>query len=164
MNIIRAILFFSIFLSIYSGMHYYVYKNLLVIFNYPLFLRFLVIIMGLLFPAIRILLVWKDFCVGSFLALIAALWLGIVFILTTWFFFAYILEKILGIMDLTHSISRIHLNTGVAVILIPMLILGLFSALKKPAVVKYTIDRSARYKKNRSVRIVQISDLHIGME
>ncbi|MEO7424995.1 MAG: metallophosphoesterase [Fibrobacteria bacterium] len=151
-------------LSAWSLMHWYVFQNFAAIGVSRAFLIPVLWALALSFPILRLLtLKWRN-SLTRILNWIAACWMGSVFVLSFWFLISSGVRRLAGLLGFAGLAADAGLwiaSTAFAVA--GMIGWGLLKAFRGPKEVRYAIDRSARYRRGESVRIVQISDVHLGL-
>jgi predicted MPP superfamily phosphohydrolase len=153
--------FLAVVISSWSGMHYYAFRNLAAAGVDVSILRPLIWALALTFPASRILsLRWRSAPVRA-LYWIGAAWTGLIFMLCFWFFAAWLLRHGLSALGVATDPRPWALAVTAAVAV--MGAYGFWRALRGPVVARFEIDRSERYGLGREVRIVQLSDVHLGI-
>ncbi len=150
-------------LSAWSLMHWYVYHNLSALGFSKAILVPALWALSLSFPFLRLFtLRWRN-PVTRVLYWIAAFWMGTVFLFSFWFLIASGLRHLAGLAGLPSADDPARWILATALAVTVMIAWGLFNALRAPREVRYAIDRSERYGKNLTARIVQISDVHLGL-
>lgn len=156
------LLFLALFLGIWGGMHYYIYVNLSRLGWGHGWLALLLGFLALAFPAARLLAFrWRRAGLRA-LYWIGSLWMGAAFLLAFWFAVGSLVRRLLHAAGAAAADPRAW-TAAVAVAVAAMVAWGIFLAARGPGVVKYRIDRRARYGAGRKARIVQISDVHLGL-
>jgi predicted MPP superfamily phosphohydrolase len=162
MSPVRLVLFICVALAVYGGMHYYVYRNLLVVASKIAWFKWAFLAMSLSFPVVMFLGHGSPMCPGKWPTRLASLWLGVVFQLFVWFLVARIVRwlwaRVPGLPEVRHDVV-------VWVVVACVLVLstyGFIRVLAGPTTVKYTVDRASKYGVGNKVRIVQLSDVHLG--
>ena len=147
----------------WAAMHWYAYVNLAAIGVDRNLLVPALWILALAFPVARALtLRWRNPAM-RLLYWTAAVWMGSVFLLSFWFLVSALLRRIAKLAGLPAAYHPAIWILCTAVAVLAMILWGLFKALSGPKEVRYAIDHSARYKAGKTVRILQISDVHLGL-
>lgn len=162
MSIPRLITFLTIAMSVYFGMHYWVYRNLSVLTDGRAWFKWVFILLALTFPAVQIISHTCPFCPGVWVTRLAAFWLGLIFMLFLWFFFAWLLRTIVGLIPGLPEMHKKYWVLTVTLLVFGMAAWGMIQGLRPPRTVRYTIDRREHFGLDRSLRIVQLSDMHLG--
>ncbi|MFC1585801.1 metallophosphoesterase [Fibrobacterota bacterium] len=162
MNIARFLLFILIAFTIYFGMHYYVYHNLAVLTSNWKWFKWVFIGLALSFPAVEIIGHASPLCPGPWTMRLASLWLGIVFLLFFWLLAINLLHFLISIIPGSPFIPKSYRIMAVMAWVLITCVWGLISGLSQPETVTYQVDRSERFKSGKLLRIVQLSDLHLG--
>lgn len=168
---VRLLIFLGIYLLIYGGMHVYIYRKAMPLIPSG---RWLVIVIFCLLAAAPILLVRFSHSGLKSVALplgwIAYLWMGFAFIffsafivLDLYHLFVKIAER-LGGFDASRIIFQSPLHSAILVMLLAVLIsiYGLCAA-RQINVKSVTIPTKKAGAISPSLRIVQISDVHLGL-
>ncbi len=144
-------------------MHYYAYRNLLHLGWDRHWLIAGLWVLALLVPVIRFAhLKWKNAFLEGFYW-IGAIWAGALFMLNFWFWIANIFRSIFHHFHLEiASDPGPWVATAFSAVIL-MTIWGFISVKRGPFHVNFSLDRSKRYGKNQSLRLVQISDVHLGI-
>jgi len=162
--ILLNIIAFFIGISLYIFVHYTVFQsfnllqipqniNLLIIFSFSI-IDILSFILSNFYYNIFI----------KYLYEIGVLWLGIIFIIFNYFWIIKLLFLGLNHFTITSGISLGLLNKILLTILLITVILGTISAKSILKITQYSIDKSNIYNQNKNLRIIQLSDLHLGIE
>ena len=163
----RATLGFFAFLSVvigtWTGLHYYVYCNLHAAGLPPGPLIGVLWALALSFPVSRVGALELHGAAMRALNWVGSAWMGMGFLLAFWFFVAFLARRALVLAGFSGWAEPRPwiLGTAAAVILIGAR--GIVRALGGPKEVRYRVDRAARYGRGREARIVQISDVHLGL-
>jgi uncharacterized protein len=152
-RILGMVLFLSLFTLIYGLMHFYVFMRLSILFSVP---RNAALYALMAFLALSYFLAeWARNSIstgfGRVLYLLAAVWMGAIFLL----FFLVLARDALGLV-----VPLPHLLSGLAVVCLAVLI-GSYSVINASSVGVRSIDIHSS-KIAIPVRLVQLSDLHIG--
>lgn len=153
--------FLTLVIGSWTGMHYYAFRNLAAAGVAADILRPAIWALALSFPVSRILSLRFKNAMVRCLYWIGAAWMGFLFLLCFWFFVSFLAR---------HGLSALGWHTdprpwalAVTAAVAAMGAWGLWRALRGPKVVRYEIDRRARYGAGRELRIVQLSDIHLGI-
>jgi predicted MPP superfamily phosphohydrolase len=155
--------FLTVIIGSWTGMHYYVFRNLAAAGVEQGFLQPALWALALTFPASRILsLRWRNPPVRV-LYWIGAAWVGLLFLLCFWFFVSFLARHALIGFGLGTAADPRWWALTVTAAVAAMGAWGLWRARRAPTLVRYVVDRSDRYGAGRELRIVQISDVHLGV-
>jgi predicted MPP superfamily phosphohydrolase len=160
---IGILLFLVFFLGTWGAMHYYVFLNLARLGWNRAWLTGILWALGLAFPLARLLAFrWRPL---GFRALywIGAVWMGSVFLFSFWFLAASLARRLLGLAGLEVAADPKTWAAGVAAAVAAMVAWGALNVARGPREARYLIDRKARYGGGRKARLVQISDVHLGL-
>lgn len=152
------------FLTLYIFTHLYLITLLKVPSLLHYFLQGLVFFLALS-PFLSLFLkqrAWATEKVQRMLAKLGYLWLGILWLLIMAIVVVHLFTGVLWLLDwdfLTPSVR----HTSILSLTLLMTLYGVYVA-HFPQIVKYTIDRRERYGANQSLRIVHLSDLHLGYD
>lgn len=144
-------------------MHWYVFLNLSALGVDRAILIPLLWGLALTFPFTRLFtLKWRNPVLRT-LYWIGAIWMGSIFMLSFWFLVSSGVRRFCKLAGMESAVDPTPwiLVTAIAVLL--MIAWGLFNALRGPKDAWYAVDRSGRYGKGKRARIVQISDVHLGL-
>jgi predicted MPP superfamily phosphohydrolase len=155
--------FLTIILGSWTGMHYYAFRNLAAAGVEEAILRPALWALALSFPASRILsLRWRNGAVRV-LYWIGAAWMGVIFLLCFWFFAAYLARHGLRALGWAPAYDARPWALAVTVGVAAMGAWGIWRALRGPKLARFEIDRRDRYGLGRELKIVQLSDIHLGI-
>jgi uncharacterized protein len=156
-------LFISAVLGTWFLMHWYVYLNLASLGFSKAWLAPALWVLSLSFPFMRLFtLRWRN-PLMRVLYWGAALWMGSVFLFSFWFLIASGLRRMAGLAGLAAAADPGAWTLAAGLGVLAMIAWGLFNAMRAPREVRYAIDRSPRYRRGKSARIVQVSDVHLGL-
>lgn len=145
------------------GMHYYTFLNLSAAGVGRVVLVPLLWCLALAFPVTRLLtLRWRN-PVLRFIYRVGVTWMGLLFILSFWFLVASLLRRGLNLTGWAPASDPGPWILGTGSLVAAMGAWGLYHALSGPRDVHFEVDRSDRYGLGRSLKIVQISDVHLGL-
>lgn len=160
---IGILLFLCIFIGLWSGMHYYVFTNLSALGISRLGLTAGLWALGLAFPIARLLAFrWRPLPVRV-LYWIGAVWMGSIFLFCFWFLVASGTRRLLASAGIGQGTDPVIWIGTVAILVGAMVLFGAWNAWRGPKEKHFGIDRSKRYGGGRKTRIVQISDVHLGL-
>jgi predicted MPP superfamily phosphohydrolase len=160
---IGILVFLVLFLGTWGTMHWYVYHNLAKLGWDRGWLIAILWALALAFPLARLLAFrWRPAGLRV-LYWIGAVWMGSVFLFSFWFLVASLVRRILGLAGVDASGDPKAWIGGVAAAVAAMVAWGALNAARGPRDVHYKVDRKARYGGGRKARIVQISDVHLGL-
>ncbi|MGK5093846.1 metallophosphoesterase [Deltaproteobacteria bacterium TL4] len=153
------------FCVLYVGTHTYLIKLLGITSFHPLFLYLGVLLLAFSYPSSQVV---NHREIGSpFMQLaltrIGHLWLGVLWVLLMCIVSVHLLNSSLKFMGFG-AIPTYTLYKSILVLTVMMTGLGMYMAYKPPKIVRYYVDRRERYDQNRSLRVVQLSDLHLGYD
>jgi uncharacterized protein len=160
---VGIIFFLTAALSTWTGMHYYVYSCLAQAGVDRTLLLTVLWILYLGFPLTRVL-TFKGR--NSFLRIfywIGAMWVGVVFLLSFWFMVSTGLRKILLWVGFINPVSPILWIQITAMMVLAIILWGFYKAMSGPKDTRFLVNRHGRYGLGRSLRIIQISDVHLGL-
>lgn len=151
-------IFLSTFFFFYGLLHYYFYLKLKNTINLPFYLKIFIIFILTIFVftpvIIRLLERQEIFALARILAFIGYIWMAFIFL----FFSISICLLIIKKFVFTKNFNDFHWSVVLAIVFI---IYGLFEA--KNIVVENIKIRTDKLMKGESIRIVQISDVHLGI-
>lgn len=160
---IGILLFLVTFLGMWGAMHYYVYVNLAHLGWSRAWLTGILWALALAFPMARLLAFrWRS-NVLRVLYWIGALWMGAVFLFSFWFLMASLARKLLRLAGVNVAVDPKLWAGVVAAAVAAMVVWGAVNAARGPRETRYRVDRKARYGGGRKMRLVQISDVHLGL-
>jgi predicted MPP superfamily phosphohydrolase len=155
--------FLSVFIGLWSGLHYYVYRNLAAAGLPELPLAAAIWILGLSFPAARIVGFRRHGPAARLLHWVASIWMGVGFLLAFWFYVAFLIRWALSAAGFHAWTGAAPWAAGTAAFVALLGALGMYRALGGPREVRYRVDRAARYGAGNRKTLVQISDVHLGL-
>jgi predicted MPP superfamily phosphohydrolase len=144
-------------------MHYFVFRNLAAAGLDRTWLTAVLWILALIFPLTRLLTFRYKNGLLRVCYWIGAVWMGSVFLLAFWFLVSMLARKGLKLAGLSAASDSAAWIATTAAAVLAMILWGLFNAWRGPKEVRFTLDRSARYGKGKRLRLVQISDVHLGL-
>ncbi|MDB5106756.1 MAG: hypothetical protein JWP91_4445 [Fibrobacteres bacterium] len=145
------------------AMHYYAYVNLAAIGLDRGFLTAALWTLALVFPLSRLFtLKWSHPALRAFYW-IGAVWMGTVFLLSFWFLVSFLVRRLSRLAGLDAALDPVPWILATALAVLAMVLWGIIHALRGPKEVRFAVDRSGRYRMGKAVRIVQISDVHLGL-
>jgi predicted MPP superfamily phosphohydrolase len=145
------------------AMHYYAFVNLTAIGFNGRILTPLLWVLALTFPLARILTFRLRHPLLKFMYWIGAVWMGSVFLLSFWFLISSLVRRLAHFGGLHAALDPLPWIHVTAFAVLAMILWGVITAMRGPREVHYAVDRSARYGMGRRARIVQISDVHLGL-
>ncbi len=150
-KIIQFTLFFIIFFSVYSLMHYYIYIKVSKIFLLKHF-WIIFITLAVSFPASMIIeRLSNNIFTRAFYA-ISATWLGVAFFLLFGFL----------VLDLISLSGKINQTTGGVAVIIIVLVICVYSIFNSQNIRITKIEVPINNLPKESMKIVQLTDIHIG--
>lgn len=157
------VVFLTIVLGILLGLHRWIFVNLAEAGLPRLPVGAALWALALAFPVSRLGAVWLHNALMRGLYWAGSAWMGLGFMLAFWLFIAYLARQALSLLGLASWADPRAwiLATTAAVILFGAR--GVARALGPPREVRYAIDRRARHGAGKQVRMVQISDVHLGL-
>src|SRR5262245_57317592 len=155
-------LFICVASSMWGGMHYLAFINLRAAGLSGQWLAPVLWILALLMPVARILTLRFRNALTRILWWTAAVWMGLVFLLSFWFLAAGALRSVFQWTGWFSADPRAW-ALGTALAVLAMGLWGVFRAARGPREVHYALDRSGRYGLGQERRLVQISDVHLGL-
>jgi predicted MPP superfamily phosphohydrolase len=160
---IGILVFLVAFLGTWGAMHYYVFVNLAQLGWSRGWLTAALWALALAFPMARLLAFrWRPAGIRV-LYRIGAMWMGSVFLFSFWFLVASLARRLLGLAGLGLSVDPKAWAGGVAAAVAAMIAWAVLNAARGPREARYQVDRKARYGATRKARLVQISDVHLGL-
>lgn len=160
---IGILLFLVTFLGAWGGIHYYVFVNLAHLGWSRGWLAAALWALALAFPMARLLAFrWRPAGVRV-LYWIGSLWMGTVFLFSFWFFIASLARRLLRLAGVHLAVDPKTWAAAVASAVAVMVAWGAFNAARGPREARYRVDRKGRYGGGRKARLVQISDVHLGL-
>jgi predicted MPP superfamily phosphohydrolase len=147
----------------WSLMHYHVFLSLTAIGMDRGVLTPSLWALALVFPVTRLLAFRWSNLVFRILFWVGAIWMGAVFLLSFWFLVASAVRGLFRMAGAPGTADPAPWIAAAAAAVAGMVAWGIFHALRGPKEARFLIDRSARYGKGRQIRIVQISDVHLGL-
>lgn len=155
--------FLAVVLGSWTGMHYYIFRNLVEAGFARHLLTPALWALALSFPASRILsLRWRNGLVRA-IYWVGAAWMGLIFLLCFWFLAASLARRGLVLAGLGTAADPRPWALAVTAGVTAMGLWGLVHAMRGPKLKRYLVDRSDRYGGGRELKIVQISDVHLGI-
>jgi predicted MPP superfamily phosphohydrolase len=150
-------------IGLWASMNWYAYVNLAAIGFDRAILLPAIWVLALSFPLARALtLRWRNPAMRV-LYLTAVMWMGSVFLLSFWFLVSSLLRRLAKLAGMPAAFEPSPWIQATALAVFAMILWGLFNALRGPREVRFPIDRSGRYRQGKRARIVQISDVHLGL-
>lgn len=160
---IGLITFLCTAIGTWVAMHWWTYVNLTAIGFDGAILAPVLWGLALTFPLTRLFTLKWSHPALRFLYWTGAIWMGSIFMLSFWFLVSSLARRAANLfVSGPAQDPRIWIGVTAAAVF-GMIAWGLFNALYGPKEVVYAIDRSARYGMGRKARIVQISDVHLGL-
>jgi predicted MPP superfamily phosphohydrolase len=160
---IGIILFLTFFIGTWTAMHYYVFVNLAALGIDRTWLTAGLWALALAFPVARgLAFKWRAWPL-RILYWIGALWMGAIFLFCFWFLVASGARRLLGLAGIGSESDPVTWIGTVAAAVAAMVAWGALHAWRGPKNAHYAVDRSGRYGGGRKARIVQISDVHLGL-
>lgn len=157
------IAFLCTVIGMWSGMHYYVFRNLAATGLDRTLLTAVLWVLALIFPLTRLLAFkFRNGLLRAFYA-IGAVWMGSVFLLSFWFLVSSAARMGLRRAGFSGAIDPVPWIACTAVAVLAMVLWGVYHAMGGPKEVRFTVDRSKRFGKGKQSRFVQISDVHLGL-
>ena len=152
-------------LTLYIGTHLYLIILLRITPLNPQLLQFAVVFLAIS-PLLSGFLNRGDFVtipVQRILTRMGYLWLGILLLLLMSIVGVHVFNGVL-LLSGWGAMTPQAIYSSILVMTTGMTIYGLYAAYRSPRVVEYTVDRRQRYGQNKSLSIVQLSDLHLGYD
>jgi uncharacterized protein len=145
------------------AMHWYAYANLSAIGVDKAILVPVLWGLALTFPMTRLFSFrWRHPLLKIFYW-IGAAWMGSVFLLSFWFLVSSLVRRVSKLAGLQAAIDPGPWILATAVAVLAMIVWGIVHAIRGPKDVRFAVDRKARFGKGRTARVVQISDVHLGL-
>ena len=162
------ILFFLLIISIYFLLHYYIGKKGLSLLNIKksskILYWFFIYFLGFCFILGRIGNEYIPWNISTFLTIIGAYWIGLIVYLTIFFIAKDIVNFFVRILFGRHNIIEKNKKLiNLSIILLSVILVG-YGAInaKRPQIIEYSIDINKRVENIEQMKVVLISDLHIG--
>jgi uncharacterized protein len=157
------LVFLSLLLGLLLGLHRWIFVNLVEAGLPPGPVAAALWALALAFPVSRVGAVWLHNAVMRGLYWIGSAWMGLGFMLAFWLLAAFLARKALGLLGLAPWAEPRAWILGTAAAVFLLGVRGVARALGPPREVRYAIDRRSRYGAGKRARIVQISDVHLGL-
>lgn len=161
MSWVRVAIFLSLVISIWGGIHFYVYKRTLYFFNIKgpetSYLAILFFILFSSFPLTRLLLKVLPIPVSFFLYFASTLWIGIVFYL----FFFMLIGEVSWFALARLSIVPRH-SVGVVILILTTLTI-IYGFLEANNIAIRRLDINISKNKTMAIKIAMLSDIHLGL-
>jgi uncharacterized protein len=145
------------------AMHWWTYVNLTAIGVNGAVLAPVLWGLALTFPLTRLFTLKWSHPALRYLYWTGAIWMGSIFMLSFWFLVSSLARRVADLFGSGAALDPTPWIAVTAAAVLAMIGWGLFNALYGPKEVRYAVDRSARYRMGRKARIVQISDVHLGL-
>jgi predicted MPP superfamily phosphohydrolase len=162
MNLGIIVFIFSV-IGTWTAMHWYVFHNLAALGLHRGLLIPVLWCLALTFPFTRLFSLRWNHPLLRWLYWFGALWMGSIFMLSFWFLIASGIRRILKLAGVGAAAQPAPWILAAILGVFAMIAWGLFNAKRGPKEVRFAVDRSGRYRKGKRVRIVQISDVHLGL-
>lgn len=155
--------FLAIVIGVWVSLHLYVHANLSAVGAPRLPLTLALWALALSLPVSRAISMKLSGPAPRALNWVASVWMGLVFMLASWLLIASLARRALAAAGFPEWVEPRPwiLWTSLAVLLFGAL--GAAKALGAPRVVRYRVDRRARYGLGRNLRLVQVSDIHMSL-
>lgn len=161
MSWIRITIFLSLVISVWGGIHFYIYRRTLYFFNIKApettYLAILFFILFSSFPLTRVLLKLFLLPISFILYFASTLWIGIIFYL---FFFALIGEIFWFVLAKVSGVPRHSVGVIILILTTLTIILGFLEANN---IAVRSLDINISKDKTRTIKIAMLSDLHLGL-
>jgi uncharacterized protein len=157
------LVFLCTVIGMWSGMHYYVFRNLVSTGMDRSLVATALWILALIFPLTRLLTFKYKNPLLRVSYWIGAVWMGSVFLLSFWFLVSSAARACLQRAGVQAAIDPVPWIAATALAVLVMVLWGVYNAMGGPKDVRFTIDRSKRFGKGKQLRFVQISDVHLGL-
>ncbi|MBL7033723.1 MAG: metallophosphoesterase [Candidatus Delongbacteria bacterium] len=169
MKLYQLLLFIAVFVSLYGGMHLYVYRRLVILLPGWHWLLALLLCLLLLLPLLVEVLIHNGVIrIAAPMAWIGFSWMGVVFLLFSALLaldlyrgLASILHRFLPQLDGPWLLTAAR-GTLLALLLALVVALYGFFAARRVNLVQLELSSAKLNGSPRSIRIIQISDLHLG--
>lgn len=155
--------FLGVVIGVWTGLHMYIHANLAAAGLPPGPLTALLWALALGFPASRFGASRLPGPAVRALNWVGTAWMGLGFMLASWFLAAALARRGLSLAGYPQWAEPRPWILGTAAGVILFAARGMFRALGAPREARYRVDRTARYGMGREARIVQVSDLHLGL-
>ncbi len=161
--IFQFVIFISTALSIWFGLHYYTYVSLIAAGWDKAWIAPVLWTLGLSFPLLRGVTLKSSHWTVRITYWLCTVWVGAVFLLCFWFGVSTLLRDILRGVGWVVARDPKPWFLVTSLMVLGMILFGMFRAWRGPWDAHFLIDKSARYGRNQSLRLVQISDVHLGL-
>lgn len=150
-RIMEFLIFFVLFFGVYFLLHYYIYTRISKIFSFS-YLWVIFLALSLMFPLSMILerMIYNGFTKALYY--IGSTWFGVMFFLLFGFL----------ILDLLRFAVKVNYPIGVIVVLVLVSLISLYSMVNANNIRITQIEVPIRNLPQSSIKIVQLSDVHIG--
>jgi predicted MPP superfamily phosphohydrolase len=156
-------IFLAVVLGVLGGLHRWIYVNLASAGLPTLPTTLALWALALAFPASRIGALRFHGRLMRFLYWSGSLWMGLGFMLAFWLLVAWIARQALSLAGFDAWTDPRWWVLGTTFLTLAFGARGVARALGPPVTVRYAVDRSARFGGGRKARLVQISDVHLGL-
>lgn len=150
----KFLMFFVVFLSVYLGMHAYVYLKLVKILPYPVLLMWIFAVMIIGFPLVNVLERMVDGRIVRYLLIFSSVWFGLVFFMDI----GALLVDFIRLFPVTDEVTLIWIMVSLVGV---VAVYSLFNA-RNIYVKKIKLKVKGLPKSLDGLRIVQLSDIHVG--
>ena len=161
MNWFRILIFLTLVITIWGGIHFYVYKRTIHFLNisgaFKIYLALAIFILFFSYPLIRAISGFLPVEISLVLHILSTLWIGMVFYL---FLFFILADLITLILSLAFPIPKVAIGIAVFILTILTVIYGYIEA-NRISTRKITIK--IENLNGKELRIVHLSDLHLGL-
>jgi predicted MPP superfamily phosphohydrolase len=157
----KFIPFLAVALSVYGGIHYFIYRSLATLGWSRVPLAAILWVLALSFPLAHFSGLVGKGKLFYWLNQISSLWMGAAFLLLMTLGAANLLPPLFRLIPGFPGLGKNFWLQGALVLAGVMMLIGWISVRRDPRLTEYTVDRTARYGQNKILKIVQLSDLHI---
>lgn len=155
--------FIGAVIGTWTAMHYYAFRNLAALGLDRNLIIPALWALALIFPVTRLFtLRWSHPVLRAFYWF-GAVWMGTVFLLSFWFLVASGTRRMFDHFGLGAAADPVPWILATVAAVAAMVAWGVANAMLGPKDAGFQVDRSARYGKGEKIRIVQISDVHLGL-
>lgn len=157
------LLFLAVVLAVLGGLHRWIFVNLAAA-GFPALPTTLALwALALAFPASRIGALRFHGALMRFLYWSGSLWMGLGFMLAFWLLVAWLARHAVSFAGFPYLSDPTWWVLGTTALTLLFGARGVAKALGPPAIARYAVDRSDRFGGGRKARLVQISDVHLGL-
>lgn len=163
------VVFLTVLISVMTSFHLYIYANLTAAgLPEKATAAALLGLVSTLFLALPLSRLWAKWLPGVLVRACywtGMIWMGTGFLLAFWFLVASLMRRAFALAGLSGTgwVEPRPWILATAALVALSAAYGMFKALGAPREARYRIDRRARYGAGKRARLVQISDVHLGL-